>query len=207
MTNEHTSLEKYTSHTLFERVSKGLCVRGELETEQTASYWPQVPLSLAALLSYSAGLLNRRSWGPKPSAGSWFSLPRTATRTPTNWLQLTESNSGTWLYNCLTSTCFSSAPNSTTSKRLMWYLRYLRPDEPVSWLTAGSKVNMLHKPVSLNFWSAGRKLVNRNQSSEKYLDEKNNNNKKQKQKQKQKQKNINNFTWDGDINRLTQIHR
>ena len=34
MTKEHTSLEKYTSHTLFEMVAKGLCVRGELETEQ-----------------------------------------------------------------------------------------------------------------------------------------------------------------------------
>ena len=33
MTNEHTSLEKYTSQTLFEMVAKGLCVRGELETE------------------------------------------------------------------------------------------------------------------------------------------------------------------------------
>ena len=33
-TNEHTSLEKYTSHTLFEMFAKGLCVRGELETEQ-----------------------------------------------------------------------------------------------------------------------------------------------------------------------------
>ena len=34
--NKHTSLKKYTSHTLFERVAKGLqkglCVRGELET-------------------------------------------------------------------------------------------------------------------------------------------------------------------------------
>ena len=38
MTNEHTSLEKYTSHTLFEMVAKGLCARGELETEQTATY-------------------------------------------------------------------------------------------------------------------------------------------------------------------------
>ena len=88
MTNGHTSLEKYTSHTLFKRVAKGLCVRGELETEQTATYWPPVPLSLAALLSHSAGLLNRGSWGPKPSAGSWLSLSRTATRTSTNWLQM-----------------------------------------------------------------------------------------------------------------------
>ena len=38
MTNEHTSLEKYTSHFILERVVKGLCVRGELETEQTATY-------------------------------------------------------------------------------------------------------------------------------------------------------------------------
>ena len=57
MTNEHTSLEKYTPHTLFE-------VRGELETEQTATYWPQIPLFLAALLSHSAELLNRGSWVP-----------------------------------------------------------------------------------------------------------------------------------------------
>ena len=35
---EHTSLEKYTSDTLIERIAKGLCVRGELETEQTATY-------------------------------------------------------------------------------------------------------------------------------------------------------------------------
>ena len=88
------------------RVAKWLCVRGELETEQTSTYWPQVPLSLAALLSHSAGLLNRESWGPKPSAGSWFSLLQTATRTPTNWLQLTEPVCGIGLYNCLTSTCF-----------------------------------------------------------------------------------------------------
>ena len=39
MTNEHTFLEKYISHTfILERVVKGLCVRGELETEQTATY-------------------------------------------------------------------------------------------------------------------------------------------------------------------------
>ena len=47
MTNEHTTLEKYTSHPLFERVVTGLCVRDELET---ARYWPPVPLTIAALL-------------------------------------------------------------------------------------------------------------------------------------------------------------
>ena len=35
-------------------------MRGELETEQTATYWTQVPLTIAAL-SYPAGLLHRRS--------------------------------------------------------------------------------------------------------------------------------------------------
>ena len=84
MTNEHTSLEKYTSHTLFEMVAKGLCVRGELETEQTATYWPPVPLSLAALLSRSAGLLNRGSWGP--IALCWELILSTA-----SYLQLTDS--------------------------------------------------------------------------------------------------------------------
>ena len=106
MTNEHTSLKNYTFHTLFERVAKGLCVRGELETEQTATYWPQVPLTIAALLSRSAGLLNRGSWGLEPSAGSWFPLPRTTTRTSTNLPQLTRTICGTGLYNHLTSTCF-----------------------------------------------------------------------------------------------------
>ena len=33
-----TTLEKYTSYTLLEMVAKGLCVRGELETEKTATY-------------------------------------------------------------------------------------------------------------------------------------------------------------------------
>ena len=38
MTNAHTSLEKYSSPTLCERVAKGLYVRGELETEHIAIY-------------------------------------------------------------------------------------------------------------------------------------------------------------------------
>ena len=101
MTNEHTSLEKYTSHTVFEMVAKGLCVRGELETEQTATYWPPVPLSSAVLLSRSAGLLNRRSWGS--IALCWVLVLSAASYLQ---LQLTEPVYGTGLYNCLTYTCF-----------------------------------------------------------------------------------------------------
>ena len=103
MTNEHTSIEKYTSHTLFEMVAKGLRVRGELETEQTATYWPPVPLSLAALLSRSAGLLNRGSWGP--IALCWVLVLTTASYLQL-WFQLTEPVCGPGLYKCLTPTCF-----------------------------------------------------------------------------------------------------
>ena len=103
MTNKHT-LEKYTFHTLFEMVAKGLCVRGELETEQTARYWPPVPLSLAALLSRSAGQLNRGSWGshrPLLGAGSLYSILSLTRVTPPNW-----TSCRTGLYHCFTSTCF-----------------------------------------------------------------------------------------------------
>ena len=74
MTNEHTSLEKYTSHTLFAiGLRKGwcwLCVRGEWETEQTATYWPEVLRTIAPLLPRSAGLLNRGPEGPSPLSGA-----------------------------------------------------------------------------------------------------------------------------------------
>ena len=104
MTNGHISLEKYTTHTLFEMVAKGLYARSELETEQTATYWPPVPLSLAVILSRSDGLHNRgilRTHSPLMGAGSLCS-----TLSPNNWLQLTEPVCGPGLYNCLTSTCF-----------------------------------------------------------------------------------------------------
>ena len=135
--NERTQFfrKEYLSHFILERVAKKLCVRGELETEQTATYWPEVPQTIAAHISHSGGLLNRGS------------LPRTATWTPTNWLQLTLTICGTRLYNCLTSTCFlwayAIAPNSTRPQVKVIF-RYLRLDVLVSWLTAGSRASMLH---------------------------------------------------------------
>ena len=76
----------YLSHFILKRVTKGLCVRGELEMEQTTTYWPQVPLTIAALLSYSAGLLNRgslRATSPLSGAGSHY-LELQLQLTPTN---------------------------------------------------------------------------------------------------------------------------
>ena len=134
MTNEHTSLEKYTSHTLFEMVAKGLWVRGELDTEQIATYWPPVPLSLAALLSRSAGLLNRGSWGPIAlclvlvlSIASYLQL---------DWLQLTEPVCGTGLYKAhllLVGINICTQFNPSTVKFIPWYLR---PDAPVNYTGA-----------------------------------------------------------------------
>ena len=149
MTNEHTSLEKYTSHTLF---SKGLrkvcervvCERGVGDGTETATYWPQVPLTIAALLPHSAGLLNRGPEGPSPlsGAGAHYSI-LSPTTTGTHCLelnsaylelQLTRTVCDTELYNCLTSTCFPWASQ----------LHQFQPDAPVSWLTARSRANMLH---------------------------------------------------------------
>ena len=129
MTNEHTSLKKYTSHTLFEMFAKGLCVRSELATEQIATYWPppQFLLSLAALLSRSAQSGILRAHSPLLGDGSLYSI-----LSPTNWLQLTEPVYGPGLYNCLTSTCFLWASHlhpihSIHSKVIPWSLR---PDAP-----------------------------------------------------------------------------
>ena len=110
MTNEHTSLEKYNSLTLFEMVVKGLRkgyvweVSWRLNKLQHID--PKIPLSLAALLFRSAVLLSRGSWGP--IALCWVLFFSTA-----SYLQLTDSKLQTnWtscrigLYNCLTSTCF-----------------------------------------------------------------------------------------------------
>ena len=65
--DERTQLGKYTSHTLFEMVAKGLRKDHVWEVSwslnKTATYWSPALLAIAALLSRSAGRLNRGSWG------------------------------------------------------------------------------------------------------------------------------------------------
>ena len=102
MTNEHTSLEKYTSHTLFEMVAKGLCVRAELETEQTATYWPPNSSDFSStsfLFCWAAqsGVLRAHSPLLVLSTASYLQLTDS---------KLTEPVCDPGLYNCLTPTCF-----------------------------------------------------------------------------------------------------
>ena len=103
-----------------ERVAIGLCVRGELENEQTATYWSTNSLSLAEFLSRSAGLLNRVSW--EPIALCWVLVLSTA-----SYLHLTDSNYLNFLSQRVISlfdiyllhVSVASAPNST---HLQWRL-------------------------------------------------------------------------------------
>ena len=105
---------------------------------------PQIPISLAALLSRSAGLLNQGSWGP--IALCWVLVLSIA-----SYLQLTDSKltelpvaSGYIIVWHPPASCerrIRTQFNRSTVKVIPWYLR---PDAPVPWLTTGSKVNMLH---------------------------------------------------------------
>ena len=105
MTNEHSSLEKYTSHTLFSKgLRKGYAWEVSWRLNKLQHIAPLVPWSLAAFLSRFAGLLNRGSWGP---IGLCWVLN-----------QLTEPVCGPGLYNCLTTTCF------------LW-ASHLHPTQPV----------------------------------------------------------------------------
>ena len=112
MTNEYASLEKYTSHTLFEMVAKELrkgyvrvmCERWVGGWTETATYWPPVPLSLAALLSRSAGLLKPE--GPALCRELILTASNCNKLTSTNW-----TSCRTGLYHCLTTTCFLWASN------------------------------------------------------------------------------------------------
>ena len=114
-----------------ERVNVGYVWEVIWRRRETATYWPQVLLTIAALFPHSAGLLNWGHRGPKHSVWSWFSLRRYSISncdwsSNSNWLelylelQLPQAVCGTWLYNRLTSSCFlwayASTPNSTTSR-------------------------------------------------------------------------------------------
>ena len=124
MTNEHTSLEKYTSHTLFERVAFERWVGDETDCNILT------PKFFLILLGYSTG----GPKGPSPLlvAGSHCLELQLE-------LQLTDSNYGTGLYNCLTSTCFPWASQLHRIQPVKVIPWYLWPDAPVRWLMLGRR--------------------------------------------------------------------
>ena len=114
----HVFIKIYLSHF----IRKGwcfLCVRGELETEKDCH-----------ILTPSSSDHSSTSFAFWWAAQPWFlrsqALCLELVLTPESYiqvelqleLQLTQAVRGTWLYNCLTCTCFlwayASAPNSTT---------------------------------------------------------------------------------------------
>ena len=105
-TDEHASLEKYTSHTLFEMVPKGLrkCYVWEVSWRLNRDCNILTPSSsVFCSTSFSfcwvaqPGILRAQ-----PSSENWFSLPRTGTTDS----KLTKPVCSSGLYNCLTPTCF-----------------------------------------------------------------------------------------------------
>ena len=141
MTKEHTYLEKYTSHTLFSKGLRKGCERVDVDYVWEVS-WRQNRLQhidpnflkpllhfFLILLGCSTGVLRAQALCPALAltTASCFQLRvelelwlQLELNPACRELQLTQVVCGTWLYNCLTSTCFMwayvSAPNSTTSK-------------------------------------------------------------------------------------------
>ena len=127
----NSSLEKYTSHTLFEMVRNGYervfvwevswRLNKDCNILTPSTYfpfcWAAQPGALRAQLSAGFG-------------SHCFELQQL---TPNSDLQLTRTSCSTGLYNCLTPICFSERRictqfNPSTVKGIPWYLR---PDAPV----------------------------------------------------------------------------
>ena len=129
--NERTNtlLYKNIPLTLYSQKGDVSCVwevswrRGE-----TATYWPKVILTIVALLHLGWCCSTVGHWGPQ---ALWLQVDSHAGILSPNWLQLelelTQAVCGTWLYNCLTPTCF----------RCSAYL-----DGCISWVTARLRVNI-----------------------------------------------------------------
>ena len=142
----HSSLEKYTSHTLFEIVAKGL----------RKGYVWKVSWRLnrdCNILTPSSSVFSSTSFSfswaaqpgalrAQPSAESWFSLPRTATSdSKLAELPVAQGYIIVWHPPASCERHICTEFKLSTVKAIPWYLR---PDEPVLWSTAGSEINMLY---------------------------------------------------------------
>ena len=128
MTNEHTSLEKYTSHTLF---SKGLQKGWERVMNER---WVGEGTDCNILTPSSSVYSSTSSFSLAAQPGCLraqalcLELVLTASncnsKSNCNWLQLIQTVRGTCLYNCLTCTCFPWASQLLRIQpvhRTRWY--------------------------------------------------------------------------------------
>ena len=128
----------YLSHFILKRVAKGLCVRGELETEQTVTYWPPVPLTIAALLSHSAGCSTGELDGPALCRELVLTALKCNSNLQQNWLELTQLSVAlgyiiVWHPPASCERRICTEFNPSTVKVISWYLR---PDTPVIYTDA-----------------------------------------------------------------------
>ena len=168
----HFFIKIYLSHFILERVVKGLqkgwcwlCVRGELETGTYCYILTQSSSDYSSTSSlFLLGCSTVGHWGPKPSVWSWFSL---------RWHPLSNCNC-----NCNSNSLEPSVapgyiivwhPPASCGRthlhriqprpQVKVIFRYLRLDASVSlssayllrcisWLTAWSRINMLHLYIS-----------------------------------------------------------
>ena len=124
--NERTNTLLYKNISLTLYSPKGwcwLCVRGELETGTDCFLTQSSSDHSSTSFSSWLGCSTVGHWEPKA-----LCLPLVLNST--SCLQLTQVTSGTWLCNCLTFTYFRCSSV---------YLHRC-----ISWLTARSRVNMLH---------------------------------------------------------------
>ena len=111
----HFFMKIYISHFILERVDVS-CVCEVSGNKDRLLYWPQVLLTIAALLSHLGwGCSTMGHWGPKALC---LSLALTSASCP----QLNRTALGTWLYYCLTTTCFRCSPLISTGASLDWRL-------------------------------------------------------------------------------------
>ena len=106
MTNEHTSLEKYTSHFIRKGCERVVCKRWVGE-------WTDCNILTPSSSDYSSTsfliLLGCLTGGPEGPALCWelvLTVSNGNSNLNCNWLQLTRTVCGIGLYNCLTPTCF-----------------------------------------------------------------------------------------------------
>ena len=143
MTNEHTSLENL-SHFNRKGCERVMCGRWVGHWTDGNILTPNSPVFSSTSFSFcradQPGVLRAQS-----SAGTWFSLPRTAT----DWVQLSVAPGYTIVWrppaSCERPICTQFNPSTLKAISCC-----RRPDAPVSRLTAGPKVNMLQESAMMS---------------------------------------------------------